>query len=73
VSSTKSNQVVVVNMPISSLSSEPTAETEDAKLGLTFINDIFGDLIRVKFIPAVERASKKQWKTGVLAGYESMH
>jgi elongation factor G len=48
----------------------PTAETEDAKLGLTFINDIFGGSIPREFVPAVEKGFKEAMKTGVLAGYE---
>jgi elongation factor G len=48
----------------------PTEETEDAKLGLTFINDIFGGSIPREFIPAVEKGFKEAMKTGVLAGYE---
>jgi elongation factor G len=48
----------------------PTAETEDSKLGLTFINDIFGGSIPREFVPAVEKGFKEAMKTGVLAGYE---
>jgi elongation factor G len=48
----------------------PTAESEDAKLGLTFINDIFGGSIPREFVPAVEKGFKEAMKTGVLAGYE---
>jgi elongation factor G len=48
----------------------PTAETEDYKPGLTFINDIFGGSIPREFIPAVEKGFKEAMKTGVLAGYE---
>jgi elongation factor G len=48
----------------------PTKETEDSKMGLTFINDIFGGSIPREFVPAVEKGFKEAMKTGVLAGYE---
>jgi elongation factor G len=48
----------------------PADGAEDAKMGLTFINDIFGGSIPREFIPAVEKGFKEAMKTGVLAGYE---
>jgi elongation factor G len=43
---------------------------EEGKIGLEFVNDIFGGSIPREFIPAVEKGFKEAMKTGVLAGYE---
>jgi elongation factor G len=43
---------------------------DEGKIGLEFVNDIFGGSIPKEFIPSVEKGFKEAMKTGVLAGYE---
>ena len=42
---------------------------DEDKIGLQFVNDIFGGSIPREFIPAVEKGFKEAMKNGVLAGY----
>ena len=43
---------------------------DEDKVGLQFVNDIFGGSIPREFIPAVEKGFKEAMKNGVLAGYQ---
>ena len=49
---------------------EPASESEEAKNGLEFINEIKGGNIPKEYIPSVEKGFKEAMKNGPLAGFE---
>mgnify|MGYP000038245640 CR=1 FL=1 len=46
-----------------------SAQTDEEKLGLEFVNNIKGGNVPREFIPSVEKGFKEAMKNGVLAGY----